>query len=66
MYKKKIKPLKALTPAQKVKLKQHKKHHTKKHMDMMTKHMKLKRVIFLLLEQSGGVKQSRLILQTIL
>ena len=40
MYTKKIKPLKALTPAQKVKLKQHKKHHTKKHMDMMTKHMK--------------------------
>jgi hypothetical protein len=40
MYKKKIKPLKALTPAQKVKLKQHKKYHTKKHMDMMTKHMK--------------------------
>tara|TARA_R110002153_G_scaffold29256_4_gene89907 strand:+ start:657 stop:833 length:177 start_codon:yes stop_codon:yes gene_type:complete len=40
MIKKKLKPMKAITPAQKVKLKQHKKHHTKKHMDMMTKHMK--------------------------
>lgn len=37
---KKPKPLKALTPAQKRKLKEHSKHHTKKHMDMMKKDMK--------------------------
>tara|TARA_R100000541_G_scaffold11969_5_gene20246 strand:+ start:6872 stop:7039 length:168 start_codon:yes stop_codon:yes gene_type:complete len=41
MYKKKTKPLKALTPAQKQKLKEHKKHTTKKHMDIMIKNMKL-------------------------
>jgi len=37
MYKKKIKPL---TTGQKNKLKEHKKHHTKKHMDMMINDMK--------------------------
>lgn len=32
--------MKELTTAQKNKLKEHKKHHTKKHMDIMIKHMK--------------------------
>ena len=40
MIKKKPKPLKALTPAQKQKLKAHSKHHTKKHMDMMKRDMR--------------------------
>ena len=40
MYKNKPKPLKALTPYQKDKLKKHKVHHTKKHIDAMTKDMK--------------------------
>jgi hypothetical protein len=40
MYKKKAKPLKALTPAQKDKLKKHSVHHTKKHMEQMRKDMR--------------------------
>ena len=39
MYKKKVKPLTTLTPPQKRKLATNKKHHTKKHMDMMKKEM---------------------------
>lgn len=40
MYKKKPKPMKALTKSQKDKLKQHSIHHTKKHIDAMRNDMK--------------------------
>ena len=40
MYKKKSKPLKALTPAQKDRLKKHSVHHTKKHMEQMKMDMR--------------------------
>ncbi len=40
MYKKKPKPLKALTKSQKDKLKQHSVHHTKKHMEQMKSDMR--------------------------